>query len=381
LNFQDEHSKYKHAYALPDKNGRMQYGMNDHSKRFRFVRERFIDTIPSGSTFLDVSCGRGETLVYAASRGLRPTGTEMVPELVENPRHTYPMVSAVLPDLPLRDEQFEYVMNTDVLEHLEPAEILPSIDNLVRVASKEAFFFTNSRSAIRFGGEWSPGKYDVVHLHISRFPMNYWMEACDMVAQKYGCRVEARTQRDWRYSFRFYKNEPYDPSWNRKRRADQSFNYFWLDKRFPINQIPGYDQISDRTLTSDWWEPFCADVAEKGIRQPVLLHRWFHPAHNQKQDEYWIRDGNHRVAAMHLAGHKTIPAVIFGMHCAGYPDWKRNPVHFEEAQNYFKEGQMEWASEAWAPGIQLPRMTGVSKPAEEFGSDRQDIEYESERDD
>ena len=73
-----------------------------------------------GLSYLDVSCGRGESLIVARSAGFDViVGTEAVDALIDGPDK----VKAVLPDLPFGDRSFDVVSCFDVMEHI-PLEAL-----------------------------------------------------------------------------------------------------------------------------------------------------------------------------------------------------------------------------------------------------------------
>ncbi len=350
--FNSELSKYEYAYADPARGYKM------GPRNMRLVQERFIDRIPTGSSFLDVSCGRGETLEYAAERGLRPQGTEAVAFLCDPRLTEHPMTQALLPELPFKDGQFDYVMNCDVLEHL-PAEVIPaSITEMVRVAKKQMFFTTTCRASSRV---WEGQR---VHLHISRFPRNYWLLCADQTGRALDCLPRFSGLRDYVYTMWFDRTQPYQEGWYDKKWQtdhDATWNYFWYDPEFPISRIPGHHHISERTLESQWWDKFKWSVQRDGLRQPVLLHNWFHPTLTNHRGPYYMRDGNHRVYAWYELGHKTIPAIIFGMH--NKSGKARTPgMHIDEANTHMVEGHLEF-DERYG----LPYMVGANRPEEEFG--------------
>ncbi len=128
-------------------------------RRVQRARED-IQSIPEGSTYLDVGCGRGETLEMASQRGLIPFGVEIVPELCDG----VVVVRSDITDLPFDD--FDYVSCYDVLEHLVTSDVDAALNELFRVAGKVLFITTNNkRSHI---GE--------LELHLTRKPREWWEE-------------------------------------------------------------------------------------------------------------------------------------------------------------------------------------------------------------
>lgn len=121
---------------------------------------RFLGTLPPGS-LLDVGCGRGEALAFAASVGHRPVlGTEVVPALLGE-RVVYAEAHA----LPFADRSYEHVTCWDVLEHLVEADIRLALREMWRVAACTVTVSASERHDIRNGRE----------LHISRRPASEWL--------------------------------------------------------------------------------------------------------------------------------------------------------------------------------------------------------------
>lgn len=119
---EEEASKYADAYKDPN------YRMSTH--RRALVRD--ILGLTPAKTLLDVGTGRGETLVEGRELGMKVQGTETVPELADAPDVLY----ALLPNLPFPDKAFDLVTSFEVLEHLRPKDIVASLRELRRVASK-----------------------------------------------------------------------------------------------------------------------------------------------------------------------------------------------------------------------------------------------------
>lgn len=92
--------------------------------------ERLLGDRPGGS-YLDVGCGRGEAVNLAAELGYSPVGgVDIVPELCHGC-----IEEAALPHLHYQDGHSRTVSCFDVLEHLEPMEIVPCLRELARVCS------------------------------------------------------------------------------------------------------------------------------------------------------------------------------------------------------------------------------------------------------
>jgi SAM-dependent methyltransferase/uncharacterized Rossmann fold enzyme len=112
-------------------------------------------------SYLDVSCGRGESLRLAADTGWFRliTGTETVEELL-NPQ----VIHALLPKLPFLAQSYDVVSLIEVIEHLVPDDVEPALRELTRVAKKYIII-----SAATF-----PSWYGGRNLHPSARPEREW---------------------------------------------------------------------------------------------------------------------------------------------------------------------------------------------------------------
>jgi len=105
-----------------------------------------------GDQYLDVGCGRGESLVIADTEGFDATGGEVVPALAnlcawtEDPdpalgtlrEHGYPVhLLDGAHSLPFDRARFNVVTCLDVLEHVLEEDILPALREIWRVTSAE----------------------------------------------------------------------------------------------------------------------------------------------------------------------------------------------------------------------------------------------------
>jgi 2-polyprenyl-3-methyl-5-hydroxy-6-metoxy-1,4-benzoquinol methylase len=120
-----------------------------------------IDAMAPGVTYLDVGCGRGETVEYALSRGIIARGTELCRPLCnENVLH------CSVRDLPLSADEFQFVSCYDVLEHLPEHAVDGALDNLWRVCSSTLLITTNMLHSY-----WRN-----LELHLTRQPREWWEE-------------------------------------------------------------------------------------------------------------------------------------------------------------------------------------------------------------
>jgi ubiquinone/menaquinone biosynthesis C-methylase UbiE len=148
----DELWKYEKAYSTLT-NYRM--GM----LRKEIVRADILTMNPE-TTYLDVGCGRGETIDFALGRGIDAYGCDFVP-LLANER----VLKADAENLAYDDKSFDYVSCYDVLEHLTIGTEVGVLDELFRVCRRELFITTNNKNSFLPSGE---------DLHINKRERDEW---------------------------------------------------------------------------------------------------------------------------------------------------------------------------------------------------------------
>ena len=170
----DEVAKYSACYL------KSSYRM---CKRRRMRSMQDIQSIPTGSTYLDVGCGRGETLAMASEHGLIAFGTEIVPALCDG-------VTVIRADITdLQFDSFDYVSCYDVLEHLPIADIGPALNELFRVAEKTLFITTNDNRSHVGNTE----------LHLTRKPQHWWEQEFSKRGYSKIAHCTFATERDWHW--------------------------------------------------------------------------------------------------------------------------------------------------------------------------------------
>ena len=122
--------------------------------------ERLLEESPRVESYLDVGCGRGESLEIALELGHGPViGVEAVPMLANAPNK----VRALLPNLPFGDLVFGIVSCLDVMEHLIHEDWKASVQELGRVCSSRLLLSISNVEDVT-------GAALGTVLHISRFP-------------------------------------------------------------------------------------------------------------------------------------------------------------------------------------------------------------------
>ncbi len=148
----DEQWKYEKAYSTL-----ATYRMGPMRKE---VVHTDIETMEPGKTYLDVGCGRAETVEFGLGRGIDAYGCDFVPEL-SGPR----ILQADAESLPYADESFDYVSCYDVLEHLTVGTEQKVLDELFRVCRIELFVTTNNKPSHLPSGE---------DLHVNKREREAW---------------------------------------------------------------------------------------------------------------------------------------------------------------------------------------------------------------
>lgn len=151
--------------------------------------------------FLDVSCGRGDSLDLAKKKGfLRVQGTEVVKSLAK-PGVCY----AEAHDLPFDTDSFDVVVCLDVFEHLLPLDVEAACYEIGRVAKQEVLISVSNEA-----DGWGP-KLGLGPLHITRWPYNVWYHAIeDWCGEKFHLRYRADLAGDNNMFFQLTRRLEYD---------------------------------------------------------------------------------------------------------------------------------------------------------------------------
>ena len=147
-----ELSKYPTAYDDPS------YGM---SPQRHAAVDRALQEVASGNTsYLDISCGRGESLQLAKKHGFKfVAGTETVPSLCNAD-----VLNTTLPRTELNDKCADVVSLIEVIEHLLPEDVEPALHELTRLAKRHILISAAVTNHV-VGG---------VNLHPSARPLEEW---------------------------------------------------------------------------------------------------------------------------------------------------------------------------------------------------------------
>ena len=159
----DEQAKYAAAYHDPA------YRMGD--ARRGPLRHWLLQLAAPGLSYIDVGCGRGESLNIARSVGLTDVrGAEVVHYLCGAAVLQMPGVHA----LPLPDASVDLVTCLDVLEHVHEPDAIAGLAELVRV----------TRRRLLVSVAWFASMHRGVDLHITKHDAIWWLRHLQRVAPK-----------------------------------------------------------------------------------------------------------------------------------------------------------------------------------------------------
>lgn len=158
-----EQEKYEEAYRHDN------YGLR--GPREHRVRSD-VDAIPLDWSYLDVGCGRGESVKFAKKRGIAARGLELVSYLA-----TGDVVHGKITALPFADDEFDQVSCYDVIEHLPPGETDKALSELTRVAKRVLIVSTNNRDSF---GRAPDGER--IQLHINKRSRDEWLRLIERAA-------------------------------------------------------------------------------------------------------------------------------------------------------------------------------------------------------
>ena len=109
-------------------------------------------------TYLDVGCGKGESLDLGRAYHFEAHGCEVVASVCDRPDVD---LIAGAQELPYKNEQFDVTSSVDVMEHILEEDVPAVLREISRV----------TRHAVLFGISLKPGRF-----HPTIKPAEWWME-------------------------------------------------------------------------------------------------------------------------------------------------------------------------------------------------------------
>lgn len=120
-----------------------------------------------GETVADLGCGTGRAAKGLSEAGLKPTLFDMIPEAVETKE--FPFHEVNLWDLPRELQPFDWIFCVDVLEHIPPEHIEPTLKGLNSLTRKGGYIQV---CCVPDGCGRSIGE----ELHLTINPPEWWLE-------------------------------------------------------------------------------------------------------------------------------------------------------------------------------------------------------------
>jgi ubiquinone/menaquinone biosynthesis C-methylase UbiE len=144
--------------------------------------------IGPGMRVLDAGCGRGEVLLACAKAGAEVAGIDYSESAVGLSRETlsdYPTADirvGSITELPWPDESFDRIEYSDVIEHLDPPQMVPAFRELRRVLRPGGILLTHTAPNRLFRKYGWPATRPFVKLLGHRdiaAKVDRWFELCD----------------------------------------------------------------------------------------------------------------------------------------------------------------------------------------------------------
>jgi len=155
-----EKSKYSQIWA------NMTY-QSSRAERFAKYVIDFLNIDPPDRpnyTILEVGCGNGTTLAILQKAGFNVFGLDIVARQI--PRHIIKKFRcAPVWDTGFADKQFAFTISTDVMEHLPPEMVIPSITELQRITGLYSLHAINTKPDSQYCGH---------HVHLSVHDIQWW---------------------------------------------------------------------------------------------------------------------------------------------------------------------------------------------------------------
>jgi ubiquinone/menaquinone biosynthesis C-methylase UbiE len=127
---------YDKMTEVPEFKSTAEVGLN-------FVLE-FLDALPSGTSLLDVGPGKGKEASLAHQRGIKVTGLDISPKMLEVFKAEVPEAQAMVgnaTEIPAAAEAYDAVMASNIILHLDQANGVKAIREFFRVLKGDGRLF------------------------------------------------------------------------------------------------------------------------------------------------------------------------------------------------------------------------------------------------
>ena len=110
----------------------------DHKPLDRELLQRFAFLVGTERPVLDLGCGPGHTTAHLTSLGLRATGIDLSPKMIQKATETFPQSSFAVGDffsLPNESDSIAGILAFYCIVHLTPEQLVPMFSEIHRVLS------------------------------------------------------------------------------------------------------------------------------------------------------------------------------------------------------------------------------------------------------
>ncbi len=125
-----------------------------HAKRFRYICQILQQAVPQGASFADIGCGEGEYLAHVGARASALYGCDLARSYLRRVRGKNigaQLIAADATHLPFKDQSFDVVLCSEVIEHVPDLEA--ALRELLRVSRCRLIITTPNR-----GLRWKAGE-------------------------------------------------------------------------------------------------------------------------------------------------------------------------------------------------------------------------------
>ncbi len=136
--------------------------------------QHVLKTMRKGDSVLDIGCGDCTSLLGLRVAGVNCVGVDI--SLAGVPDEVHSVYGAPVWDMPFDDQQFDYTVSTDVLEHVPTKMIPKAIKEIFRVTKRKTFHVVALFDGICNG----------VVLHETVKPIEWWIDQFDKVKKGNG---------------------------------------------------------------------------------------------------------------------------------------------------------------------------------------------------
>lgn len=134
------------------------------------------------NSILDIGCAQGKAVEAYQHKNIKSYGIDVAGNAIKDcKKRKLKCITASVTKIPFKDNNFEAVVTTDVLEHLQEKDVDIAIKEICRVTKK--YIFARIAKTVEAEKDWlrmikeRTGKYNNIdNLHLTIKPINYWKQ-------------------------------------------------------------------------------------------------------------------------------------------------------------------------------------------------------------